>query len=166
MSGAGTRSVRWSFSVRRSRCSASAAAAAADGGLLRLAHLSPDTPAVDVYVDSVADPDAGHRPDRRRLRHRLGLPGPSARHVHREPCAPPGPTRPLRRCSPPPSRSAAGTARTVAGVGHFADLGLDVLDDDLTLPPAGQARVRVIAAAAAADDPRRVAARRRRARAA
>ena len=37
-------------------------AQAADGGtdgLLRLAHLSPDTPAVDVYVDSVADPDAG-----------------------------------------------------------------------------------------------------------
>ena len=28
-------------------------------GLLRLAHLSPDTPAVDVYVDAVADPDAG-----------------------------------------------------------------------------------------------------------
>src|SRR5215212_8263799 len=34
-------------------------AGAADGGLLRLAHLSPDTPAVDVYVDSVADPAAG-----------------------------------------------------------------------------------------------------------
>ena len=28
-------------------------------GLLRLAHLSPDTPAVDVYVDSVSDPDTG-----------------------------------------------------------------------------------------------------------
>src|SRR3712207_6768631 len=28
-------------------------------GMLRLAHLSPDTPAVDVYVDSVADPDSG-----------------------------------------------------------------------------------------------------------
>ena len=37
------------------------AQAADDGGngLLRLAHLSPDTPAVDVYVDAVSDPDAG-----------------------------------------------------------------------------------------------------------
>ena len=34
-----------------------AQAAPAEGnGLLRLAHLSPDTPAVDVYVDAVADP--------------------------------------------------------------------------------------------------------------
>ena len=29
---------------------------AATEGLLRLAHLSPDTPSVDVYVDSVANP--------------------------------------------------------------------------------------------------------------
>ena len=34
-------------------------ARAAETGLLRLAHLSPDTPAVDVYVDSVADPGDG-----------------------------------------------------------------------------------------------------------
>ena len=55
----------------------------------------------------------------------------------------------------PPALSAtvevgANTARTVAGVGNFADLGLDILEDDLTLPPTGQARVRVIAAAATA----------------
>ena len=36
------------------------------------------------------------------------------------------------------------SARTVAGVGRFADLGLEVLEDDLALPPSGQARVRVV----------------------
>ena len=46
---------------------------------------------------------------------------------------------------------APGAAHTVAGLGYFADLGLEVLDDDLTLPPAGQARVRVINAAANAQ---------------
>jgi hypothetical protein len=45
---------------------------------------------------------------------------------------------------------AAGAARTVAGVGHFADLGLRVIDDDLAPPLAGTARMRVIAAAATA----------------
>src|SRR3712207_9158795 len=34
-------------------------AGAAETGLLRLAHLSPDTPAADVYVDSVSDPGDG-----------------------------------------------------------------------------------------------------------
>src|SRR3712207_9467759 len=43
------------------------------------------------------------------------------------------------------------SAHTVAGLGYFADLGLEVLDDDLTLPPAGQSRVRVINAAANAQ---------------
>ena len=41
---------------------------------------------------------------------------------------------------------APGTARTVAGVGKYASLGLTVLNDDLTMPPAGQARVRIIQA--------------------
>ena len=43
-----------------------------------------------------------------------------------------------------------GAARTVAGVGNFADLGLRVLQDDLATPPAGRARMRVVAAAAQA----------------
>ena len=40
-------------------CGGTAQAAPDGNGLLRLAHLSPDTPAVDVYVDAVADPEAG-----------------------------------------------------------------------------------------------------------
>jgi hypothetical protein len=41
----------------------------------------------------------------------------------------------------------AGSARTVATTGPFAGLDLTVLDDDLSPPPAGTARVRVLAAA-------------------
>jgi hypothetical protein len=125
-------------------------ATAADGGLLRLAHLSPDTPAVDVYVDSVADPDAG-----------LVLPGVDYGTVSDYQDVPPGTYTVAMRTAgadpaTPPALSAtvqvgANTARTVAGVGSFADLGLAILEDDLTLPPPGQARVRVIAAAAAAS---------------
>jgi hypothetical protein len=41
----------------------------------------------------------------------------------------------------------ADGARTVAITGRFADLSLEVLTDDLTAPPAGSARVRVLSAA-------------------
>jgi hypothetical protein len=43
----------------------------------------------------------------------------------------------------------AGSAYTVAGVGRYAELGLKVLDDDLSLPAEGQAKVRVIQASVA-----------------
>jgi hypothetical protein len=43
---------------------------------------------------------------------------------------------------------APGAATTIAGVGPFADLGFAVLTDDLTLPPPGRSRARVINAAA------------------
>ena len=124
-------------------------AAAAGEGELRLAHLSPDTPAVDVYVDSVADPSAA-----------VTLPGVSYGTVSDYRNVPPGTyTVSMRKAgadakSPPVLSTTVqvgdGAARTVAGVGHFADLGLRVLQDDLATPPAGQARMRVIAAAAQA----------------
>ncbi|SNS35339.1 protein of unknown function [Geodermatophilus pulveris] len=135
--------------VAASAALAPPAAAATEEGLFRLAHLSPDTPAGDVYVDSVADPDV-----------RLTFPGvgygtlsdyrevpAGAYTVSMLPVgAPPG---------APPILSATvdvapGSARTVAGLGPAADLGLEVLEDDLTLPPADRARVRVVAAAAGA----------------
>jgi hypothetical protein len=125
-------------------------ASAAQDGLLRLAHLSPDTPAVDVYVDSVADPAA-----------RVMLPGVGYGTVSPYRPVPPGIYSVAMRAagaspSTPPVLSTtvqvdAGSAKTVAGVGHFADLGLTVLADDLTPPPAGQARLRVISAAAGAS---------------
>ena len=122
-------------------------AAAADGGLLRLAHLSPDTPAVDVYVDSVADPNAG-----------ITLRGVDYGTVSDYQAVPPGAYTVSMRSAgdapdTPPVLSttvevSAGSARTVAGVGPFAKLGLVVLDDELTLPAPGRSRLRVIAAAA------------------
>jgi hypothetical protein len=125
-------------------------ASAAAGGLLRLAHLSPDTPAVDVYVNSVADPGAD-----------VTLSGVPYGIVSPYRTVPPGVYTVSMRLAGAPASSppvlsrtvqvAAGTAQTVAGVGHHADLGLKVLADDLTSPPAGQVRVRVVAAAATAN---------------
>lgn len=127
-----------------------AAAAAEEDGLLRLAHLSPDTPAGDVYVDSVSDPDV-----------QLTFPGVEYGMLSDYQEVPAGTYTismlPVGSApDAPPILSATvdvapGSARTIAGLGTFADLGLDVLEDDLTLPPADQARVRVIAAAAEAE---------------
>jgi hypothetical protein len=126
-----------------------AAAAPADDGMLRLAHLSPDTPAVDVDVDSVSQPGAG-----------ITLSGVGYGTVSDYQAVAPGTYAVSMRRAGAPADSPAvlsttvevqpGSARTVAGLGRFADLGLSVLDDDLAIPPAGQARVRLIAAAASA----------------
>ncbi|WP_081866312.1 DUF4397 domain-containing protein [Blastococcus sp. URHD0036] len=125
-------------------------AQAADTGLLRLAHLSPDTPEVDVYVDSVSSPGAGQT-----------FPGVGYGTVSDYQQVPPGTYAVSMRQagadpgSPPVLSTTvevdAGQARTVAGVGPFASLGLEVLEDDLTPPPPGTARVRVVAAAASAE---------------
>ncbi|WP_409329836.1 DUF4397 domain-containing protein [Trujillonella humicola] len=124
-------------------------AQAAGNGQLRLAHLSPDTPPVDVYVDSVSAPGTGQ-----------AFPAVGYGTVSDYQQVPPGTYAISMRqagadpASPPVLSTTvtvgAGDARTVAGVGPFADLGLEVLEDDLTLPPAGSARLRVIAAAATA----------------
>ncbi len=125
------------------------AATAAEGGLLRLAHLSPDTPAVDVYVESVADPAVEQV-----------FPGVGYGTVSDYQAVPAGTYAISMRAagadaaSPPVLSSTVevgpDTARTVAGVGPFADLGLEVLEDDLTPPAAGSSRLRVIAAASTA----------------
>ena len=126
--------------------------AADDGGngLLRLAHLSPNTPSVDVYVDSVADPDAG-----------IVLTGVGYGAVSEYQDVPPGEyTVSMREAgaadTAPPVLSttvevAGGSARTVAGVGLFDDLGLAIIEDALETPPEGDARVRVLAGAANAE---------------
>jgi hypothetical protein len=119
-------------------------------GLLRLAHLSPDTPAVDVYVDAVADPDAG-----------ITLEGVGYGTVSEYQDVPPGSyTVSMREAGADPETPpvlsttvevGSDTARTVAGVGPFTDLGLEIIDDSLETPPEGEARVRVLAAAAGAE---------------
>ncbi|MDQ1661773.1 MAG: hypothetical protein QOJ68_1753 [Blastococcus sp.] len=125
------------------------AAGAADGGLLRLAHLSPDTPSVDVYVDSVSNPadklvlhgvSYGTISDYQQMRSGIYTVAMRASGA---------------AANTPPVLSTTvqvdvQSARTVAGVGYYAKLGLEVLKDDLTLPPSGKARMRVITAAATA----------------
>jgi hypothetical protein len=126
----------------------SPAASAAEPGLLRFAHLSPDTPAVDVSV-ARAGSTAGTV-----IRH-AGYGSVSGWHH----LAPGTYAVALRAAgSPvttPPVLSALvdvrpGAARTVAAVGRFDALTLRVRDEDLRPPPSGRARVRVVDAATAA----------------
>lgn len=127
-------------------------AVADSSAYLRLAHLSPNTPEVDVYVASVADPTAwmvvlrgvgyGALSDYQVL--------PSGSYVVS--------MRPAGAAETTPAvisatlEATTGAAYTVAGVGMFEDLGLTVLTDDLTLPASGKARARVIQAAASAPE--------------
>ncbi|MCA0146423.1 DUF4397 domain-containing protein [Blastococcus sp. LR1] len=120
-------------------------------GLLRVAHLSPDTPAVDVSVTPAAADPAEVLLD----------PGPVVAPAlaygdvggYRE--VPPGISAVSVRgagafTAPVLSMRvdvAPGQVRTVVLGGAFADLTLFTVDDDLAPPPAGSARVRVLAAA-------------------
>lgn len=127
-----------------------AQAAPGEDGLLRLAHLSPDTPAVDVYVDSVVVPSAGitlEGVDYGTISEYQDVPTGSYTVSMREAGASPD-TPPVLSTT---VEVTGETARTVAGVGNFADLGLEIIDDSLDLPPTGQARVRVLAGASNAE---------------
>jgi hypothetical protein len=129
------------------------AAVADETGSLRIAHLSPDTPAVDVAVAPL--PPGSREP--------LTDPGPdlvtglSYGAVSDAADLAPGTYAVSVRAAGsertvPPVLSArvevpAGAARTVTLGGRFADLRLGELADDLSAPPPGSARVRVLAAA-------------------
>jgi hypothetical protein len=127
-----------------------ASVAAAQGGgseaYLRLAHLSPDTPNVDVYVASVADPTRS-----------FVVPGVGYGAVSPYQSLPAGSYVISMRGAGAPADSPAvisasvdarpGAAYTIAGVGMSKELGLSVLDDRLETPPSGKASVRVINAA-------------------
>ena len=125
---------------------AARAPAAGPPAYLRLAHLSPDTPTGDVYVDSVADPARS-----------FVVPGVGYGAVSAyKPLPPDNYVISMRAAgaaaSSPPVISTsvdarAGAAYTVAGTGRSAELGLSVLNDKLDIPPAGKASVRVINAA-------------------
>lgn len=125
-------------------------AMAATDAYVRLAHLSPDTPKVDVYVSSVANPSAS-----------FVVPGVGYGAVSPyRPLAPGSYVVSMRAAGAaadsPPVISAtvdakAGQAYTVAGTGLSASLGLTVLTDQLDLPPAGKAAVRCINGAVSAS---------------
>ncbi|NUR49887.1 MAG: DUF4397 domain-containing protein [Hamadaea sp.] len=125
-----------------------APAYAAGHGYVRLAHLSPDTPAVDVYLSSQTGalaeqvfPGVGYGV----MSDYLALPVGGYTVAMRPSGAP--------KSQPPVLTTqvsvAAGQAYTVAGVGRYADLGLRVIVDDLSLPADGQAKVRVVQASVA-----------------
>ena len=124
--------------------SVSSSASSAGVGWVRLAHFSPNTPAVDVYLYSFGDPSAELV-----LRHvAYGDTSPY------ETLAAGDYTVAMRAAgagaTTKPALSAsisvkAGHSYTVAGLGPESGLRLAVLDDELT-PPGGQALVRVIQA--------------------
>jgi hypothetical protein len=120
-------------------------AAAAGVGYVRLAHLSPDTPAVDVYLSSTS----GAIPQQKFDAVAYGT-------VSKYLPLPPGTYAVAMRKKGDPASAAPvlstqatveeGKAYTVAGTGKFADLGLRVIADDLGLPESGKSKVRVIQA--------------------
>jgi hypothetical protein len=123
---------------------AHASSATTGTGWIRLAHLSPNTPAVDVYLYSFGDSNAMI------VLHHVAYGTVSPYEpVHagdysvamRAAGASAG-SQPVLSTS---VTIAAGHAYTVAGLGPESGLRLAVLDDDLTTP-SGQAEVRVIQA--------------------
>ena len=122
-----------------------APAQAAGAGYVRLAHLSPDTPAVDVYLKS----EAGAVDDQKfdgvaygAMSNYLRLPAGTYSVAMRKAGA---------AASTPPVLTTQvtvddGGAYTVAGVGRYADLGLRVLEDDLKLPGSDESKIRIIQA--------------------
>lgn len=120
-------------------------ARAAGVAYVRLAHLSPDTPNVDVYLDSQshAIPEQIFRGvGYGVMSGYLKLP-PGGYTVAMRPSGAPKSQKPVLTTQ---LSASAGEAYTVAGVGKYAGLGLKVLTDDLSLPARGQAKVRVIQA--------------------
>lgn len=115
------------------------------GGYVRLAHLSPDTPAVDVYLSSVTGavqeqvfPAVGYGVVSDYQRLPTGTYGVAMRLAGADRSSPPVLTTEVA--------VADGKAYTVAGVGRNAGLGLRVIEDDITLPADGKAKLRVVQA--------------------
>lgn len=124
-------------------------AGAATPSYVRLAHLSPDTPKVDVYLTSYT------RPQWKLVLKGVGY-GAVSPYQRVQPDRYAVSMRPAgAAASAPPVLSTnvnagSGKAFTVAGVGPYADLGIAVIDDDLTLPSKDQVRVRVLQGSARA----------------
>jgi Domain of unknown function (DUF4397) len=120
------------------------AAAASGTAWIRLAHLSPNTPAVDVYLYSFGDPRARtvlHHVAYGDVSGYLAVPGGEYSVAMRAAGASAN-SQPVLSSS---TRISAGTAYTVLAVGPRAGLRLRIFRDDLTTPP-GKALVRVVQA--------------------
>jgi Domain of unknown function (DUF4397) len=125
---------------------AAPAHAEASVGYVRLAHLSPDTPKVDVYLSKVGDASFAQQVFQHvgygLMSKYLPLPVGTYAVAMRTEGAP--------ESDPPVLTTQVtvqdGAAYTVAGVGKFSGLGLKVFNDDLARPADGKAKVRVIQA--------------------
>jgi hypothetical protein len=122
---------------------ATPAVAQGDQGYVRLAHLSPDTPEVDVYLSSVSGaideqtfPGVGYGVVSDYQALPTGTYAVSMRLAGADPSTDPVLTTQVE--------VTAEEAYTVAGVGRNADLGLRVIEDDLAIPASGKAKVRVV----------------------
>jgi Domain of unknown function (DUF4397) len=123
---------------------------AAQDAHIRLAHLSPDTPEMDVYV-------AGNDGKETRVLQGLGY-----GEVSDYATLPPGSYTFLLRPKGAPADSTpavtasadlkASSAYTFAAMGPHANLQKALLTDDIAPPPAGKAKVRLIQASSAAGD--------------
>jgi hypothetical protein len=117
-----------------------AAGAQGSPALVRVAHFSPDAPAVDIYVDGdkvlsgVAYPTVSKY---------LELPAGSYELAVRPAGAAAG-SDPVIEAA---AEVKAGAAYTVAAVGALDDIAAEIFADDLGAPAAGKAKVRVIHAA-------------------
>ena len=124
--------------------SAAPAGAATATGWIRLAHLSPNAPAVDVYLYNFGNPDA------RLVLHHVSygtvspyLRAPAGEYtVSMRAAGARGSAKPILSTG---FEVHAGQAYTVAGMGPAAGLRLQVMDDTITAP-SGHALVRVIQA--------------------
>jgi Domain of unknown function (DUF4397) len=130
--------------VTAAAATAGSGTAAPGTGWIRLAHLSPNTPAVDVYLYSFGNPDARivlHHVAYGDVSGYLAVPGGEYSVAMRAAGAP--------ATSPPvlssSTRVSAGAAYTVLAVGPQSDLRLRIFHDDLTTPT-GKALVRVVQA--------------------
>jgi len=123
---------------------ASASTTSSGTGWVRLAHLSPNTPAVDVYLYSFGDPAA------ELVLHHVGYGvvspyealAPGEYTVAMRAAGAAATTKPVLSAS---LSVASGGAYTVAGLGPESGLRLEVLQDQLTTPP-GKVVVRFIQA--------------------
>lgn len=123
---------------------AASASTTSGTGWARLAHLSPNTPAVDVYLYSFGDPSA------ELVLHHVGYGVVSSYEplaageytVAMRAAGAAATTKPVLSAS---LTVAPGGAYTVAGLGPESGLRLEVLQDQLTTPP-GKVRIRVIQA--------------------
>jgi Domain of unknown function (DUF4397) len=121
-----------------------AAAASPGSGWVRLAHLSPNTPPVDVYLYSFGDPHA------RLVLHHVayGMVSPYEQVPKGDYTVSMRPAGAAPASKPVLSTAfwvTTGDSYTVAGMGPASGLRLQVLDDTLTVP-SRQAMVRVIQA--------------------